>query len=177
MSLGIQGDTLIRELFIANMQDSENQRELLRETLDPSQALRLAIKMELGQRNQLQISNTQPAAHVNAITRQRFFRQSNHRPNTLNSTRQPNQLCRNCGLTWSANHRDDCIAKGKTCNIFGLQKPEEYAVSQSHHPLSPLVQMLTQLRRIQLNSRSMQSKIQITTPNENPTMIVQMIIW
>ena len=27
----------------------------------------------------------------------------------------------NCGLTWSANHRVKCIARGKTCNNCGLQ--------------------------------------------------------
>ena len=36
--LGDQEDTLIRDLFIANMQDTEIQRELLRETLEPPQA-------------------------------------------------------------------------------------------------------------------------------------------
>ena len=49
--LGNQEDTLIRDLFIANMQDPEIQREFLRETLEPPQALRLAINMKLGQRN------------------------------------------------------------------------------------------------------------------------------
>ena len=49
--LGSQEDTLIRDLFIANVQDPEVQRELLRETLEPPQALRLAINRELGQRN------------------------------------------------------------------------------------------------------------------------------
>ena len=38
-----------------------------------------------------------------------------------NFTRPSNQLCRNCGLTWSANHKDKCIASGKTCNNCGLQ--------------------------------------------------------
>ena len=42
--LGNQEDTLIRDLFFANMQDPEIQRELLRETLEPAQALRLAIR-------------------------------------------------------------------------------------------------------------------------------------
>ena len=65
---GNQEDNLIRGLFIANMQDPEIQRELLRETLEPAQALRLAINMEIGQRHQLQISNAQSASHVNAIT-------------------------------------------------------------------------------------------------------------
>ena len=119
--IGNQEDTLIRDLFIANMQDPEIQRELLRETLEPAQALRLAINIELGQRNQLQISNAQPVSHVNAITPQRSFRQPNQRPTTSNFTRQSNQLCQNCGLTWSANHKDKCIAKVKTCNNCCLQ--------------------------------------------------------
>ena len=51
--LGSREDTLIRDLFIANMQDPEIQRKLLRETIEPAQALRLAINLELGQRNQL----------------------------------------------------------------------------------------------------------------------------
>ena len=119
--LGNQEDTLIRDLFIANMQHPEIQRELLRETLEPAQALRLTINMELGQRNQLQISNAQPASHVNAITPQRLFRQPNQPPTPSNFTRQSNQLCRNCALPWSLNHKDKCIAKGKTCNNCGLQ--------------------------------------------------------
>ena len=45
--LGSQEDTLIKDLFIVNMQDPEIQKELLRETLEPAQALRLAINMEL----------------------------------------------------------------------------------------------------------------------------------
>ena len=119
--LGNQEDTLIRDLFIANMQDPDIQRELFRETLEPAQALRLAINMELGQRNQLQITNAQPTTHVNAVISQRCFRQPSQRPTTSSFTRQSNQLCRNCGLTRSANHNEKCIAKGKTCNNCGLQ--------------------------------------------------------
>ena len=96
------------------MTDPEIQRELLRETLKPAQTLRLAINMEIGQRNQLQISNTQPASHVNAIIPQLPFRQPNQRPTISTPVRQSNQLCRNCGLTWSENHKDKCIAKVKT---------------------------------------------------------------
>ena len=55
---GNQEDTLIRDFFIANMQYPETKRELLRETLEPPQALFLAINKELGQRNQLQFSST-----------------------------------------------------------------------------------------------------------------------
>ena len=91
------------------MLDPEIQRELLRETLEPAQALQLAINMELGQRNQLQITNSQS------------FRPPSQRPTTASFTRPPNQLCRNCGLTWSANHKVKCIARGKTCNNCGLK--------------------------------------------------------
>ena len=80
--LGDQEDTLIRDLFIANMQDPEIQRE----TLEPPQARRLAINMELGQQNQLQISNTQPVPHVNASIPQRPFCQPNQRPTTSTPT-------------------------------------------------------------------------------------------
>ena len=77
--------------------------------------------MELGQRNQLQVFNTQPTSHVNAIIPQRPFRQPNQQPTTSTFTRQSNHICRNCGLTWSANQKNKCIAKGKTCNNCGLQ--------------------------------------------------------
>ena len=69
----------MRDLFIANMQDPEIQRDLQRETVEPFQALRLITKMELGQRNQLQISNSHPALQVNAITPRRHFRNSYQR--------------------------------------------------------------------------------------------------
>ena len=119
--LGSQEDTLIRDLFIANMLDPEIQRELLRETIEPAQALRLAINMELGQRNQLQITNSKSAPQINAVIPQRSFRPPNQRPTTSSFTRSPNELCRNSGLTWSANHKVKCFARGKTCNICGLQ--------------------------------------------------------
>ena len=119
--LGSQEDTLIRDLFIANMLDPEIQKELLRETLEPAQALRLAINMELGQRNQLKITNSQPAPQVNAVIFQRPSRPPSQRLTTSSFTRPPNQLCRNCGLTWSANHKVKCIARDKTCNNCGLQ--------------------------------------------------------
>ena len=115
--LGNQEDTLIRDLFIANMQDPEVQRELFRKTLKPPQAPRLAINMEPGQRTQLQTSNTQHILHVNAIIPQRPFRQSNQRQYTSAPIRQTNQLCRNCGLTWSANHKNKCIEKARRAII------------------------------------------------------------
>ena len=96
-------NTLIRDGFIANMQNSEIHKDLLTETVDPAQALRLAIDMELGQWNQLQLINSEPTVQLNAIIQQRKFRYSNQRLNFQAQTRQANELCRNCGLTWSTN--------------------------------------------------------------------------
>ena len=50
--------------------------------------------MELGQRNQLQITNSQSAPQVNAVIPKRSFRPPNQRPTTSSFTRLPNQLCR-----------------------------------------------------------------------------------
>ena len=59
--------------------------------------------------------------HINAITTQRPFCDPNHWQNFPASTWQANQLCGNCVLTWSATHKEKCIAKGKTCIDCGLQ--------------------------------------------------------
>ena len=45
-------ETLIRYVFITNLIDPENQKELLKKTVEPRQALELAINMELGVNNQ-----------------------------------------------------------------------------------------------------------------------------
>ena len=79
--LGNREDILIKDLFTANMQESEFQRKLLRKTVEPSQASLLAVTMEFGRRNQLQITNSQLNLQVNAIIPQRHFRNSNQRPN------------------------------------------------------------------------------------------------
>ena len=91
-----------------------------KETVEPAQALCLANNLELGLPNQLQFTNSKPNQQVNAIIPQRQFRYSNQRPNFQVKTRLANQLCQNWGLTWSENHKDKCIAKGKTCYNCGL---------------------------------------------------------
>ena len=103
------------------MQDSEIQKELLKETIDTAQALRLAINIELGQWNQIKFANSQPSLHVNAITPQPQICTPNQQQIFPASTRQANQLCQNCGLTWSTTQKGKCIAKGKTCNNCGPQ--------------------------------------------------------
>ena len=48
-------DTLIHDVFITNSFDPEIRKELLKQTVEPHQALELAINMELRMRNQHQI--------------------------------------------------------------------------------------------------------------------------
>ena len=55
-TLGSEETTLIRDAFILNMIDHETQKELLKETVEPSKALKIAIKMEMGAQNQQKIN-------------------------------------------------------------------------------------------------------------------------
>ena len=48
-------ETLLRDVFITKLLDSEIQKELLKQTVEPRQASELAINMELGMQNQRQI--------------------------------------------------------------------------------------------------------------------------
>ena len=62
--------TLISDVFITNLIDPEIQKELLKQTVEPRQALELVINMELGMRNQHLIQQQNKIlnpASVNAI--------------------------------------------------------------------------------------------------------------
>ena len=49
--LGEKGDTIIRDVFIANMQNEDIQKELLKKTVKPDKALAIAINIEMGTLN------------------------------------------------------------------------------------------------------------------------------
>ena len=59
------------------MQDPKTQNKLLTKAVEHAQALRSAINMELGSRNQLHVSNSQSRQQINAIVPQRQFGNSN----------------------------------------------------------------------------------------------------
>ena len=116
---------MIRDVFITSLIDPEIQKELLKQTVEPRQALELAINMELGMRNQHQIQQHNKIvipASVNAVQ----FPNSSRSPNCQNPNNFPRQnnrstlYCSNCGGIWLPNHRDKCITKGKTSNKCGL---------------------------------------------------------
>ena len=51
-SLEDEETTLIRDIFVLNMQDHDTQRDLLKETILPTKALEDAIHTEMGAQNQ-----------------------------------------------------------------------------------------------------------------------------
>ena len=138
--LGALEDDLLRDIFTANVIDPEIQRELLKVTLEPEKALESAISIELGARSQLaiQAKNTTDPSMVSivgrsepvlAISSSRYrgnyrgnFSQprgnyQSPRGNSYQSNRQQFQQhnCRNCGQTWTQDHRIKCQAIGQTC--------------------------------------------------------------
>ena len=118
-------ETLICDVFITNLMDPEIQKELLKQTVEPRQALELANNMEPGMRNQHQIQQYNKIvipANVNAVQFANNSRNLN-RQNLHNVPRQNNRstiYCSNSGKIWLPNHRDKCITKGKICNNCGL---------------------------------------------------------
>ena len=107
-SLGSEETALIRDAFILNMIDHETQKELLKETVEPSKALEIAIQMEMGAQNRQKINqNLMPATNsVNVVNNYLpRNRNSNAQQNRRNFTRYPtvtqnyqySSICTNCG--------------------------------------------------------------------------------
>ena len=129
-SLGREETSPIRDAFILNMIDQETQKELLKETVEPSKALEIAIQMEMGAQNQQKINqnlmsttnsvnvvNNYQTRKRNASTQQ--LKRNFTRCPTIPQNYQYSSICMNCGLRWSHNHRQICPANGKKCNNCG----------------------------------------------------------
>ena len=87
----------LRDVFITNLIDPEIQKEILKQTVEPRQALDLEINMELGMQNHL------------ALDRQIGRSLTWQWPTSLLFKQQ-------WKLAGFPNHRDKCIGKGKTCS-------------------------------------------------------------
>ena len=99
------------------MQDGEIQRELLKETRSAKKVLEVTINFEMGIQNQSKKSRTAILQNTNEITTtfinnvQSSWNRS--RPVTNNFIKPT--ICPNCGNGWSAAHRLNCPARGKSC--------------------------------------------------------------
>ena len=80
-SLGDEETTLIRDAFILYMIDHETQKELLKETVEPSKALEIAIQMETAAQNQQKI-NQNLNLTINSIDAVNNFQTRNRNANS-----------------------------------------------------------------------------------------------
>ena len=130
-SLRSEETSLIRDAFILNMIDHETQKELLKETVEPSKALEIAIQMKMAAQNkqkinQILMSTTNSVNVVNNYqTRNRNANAQQHKRDftrypTVPQNYQYSSICLNCGLRWSQNHRQICPANGQKCNNCGI---------------------------------------------------------
>ena len=121
---GEKGDTIIRDVFIANMQNEDIQKELLKETVEPDKALAIAINIEMGTRNQLKMnaSKTELNSTVNQVQRMRIANATTF--STMNTTaRKKPKTCHFCGMSWNPEHRNRWPARGKKCNNCAIENP------------------------------------------------------
>ena len=109
--------TIIRDIVITNMLDTEIQRHLLLETLEPRQAVQTAIVLEMVERNQMRINST-TIVSINSDQNTNGFRPVNRQQqrNTIVTRRNQSNQCRSCGHAWQPNHEQNCIALGKKYN-------------------------------------------------------------
>ena len=138
-TLGSEETTLIRDAFILKRIDHETQKELLKETVEPSKALEMAIQMEMGAQNQQKInqnlmsgSNSVNLNNNHQIRNRNANAQQTKRDFTRYATVPQNyqytSTYMNCGLRWSHNHKQICPANDKKCNncgIFGCKSQTE----------------------------------------------------
>ena len=107
------------------MKDQEIQKEQLKTTLNPEQALELAVSIQLGIKSQLATHARQPLdernqsgksqAHASGV----LADHQQHREVWVgngrginNNNRASTHNCRNCGQPWDSNHRARCQAIG-----------------------------------------------------------------
>ena len=140
--LGSHGESIIRDVFIANMQDGEIQRELLKETITAKtakKALEIAMNIEMGIQNQQKISGTSAQTTTNKVTSTTVnnvqVSWNRSRPST-NQFVKPT-ICPNCGYRWSASHRQNCPARGKNCKNCGFANHSANVCRKPKHPYKP----------------------------------------
>ena len=114
--LGSHEESIIRDVFIANMQDGEIQRELLKETRTAKKALEIAMNIEMGIKNQLKIFGSPASTTTKEITSQMINNVQGSWNRSRASTNQfvKPTICPNSGYGWSPFHRQKCPAVART---------------------------------------------------------------
>ena len=97
--LGSHEESVIRDVFIANMQDGEIQTELLKETRRAKKGLEIAMNIEMGIQNQPKISGTSAQTTTSEISSTRLNNVQGPWNRSSKSTNQfaKSTICPNCG--------------------------------------------------------------------------------
>ena len=115
--LGEKGDAIIRDVFIANMQNEDIQKEHLKETVEPDKALAIAINIEMGNLNQLKknASKSELISTVNQVQRMRI---ANATPfSTMNTTARKKPTLELLGVVWAIEYFN-CYLFGKNFTVL-----------------------------------------------------------
>ena len=138
--LGSHEESIIRDVFIANMQDGEIQRELLKETRTAKKALEVAMNIEImGIQNELKTSGSAAQTSTNGITSTTVnnVQGSWNRPRPSTNKFVKPTICPNCGYVWSASHRQNCPPRRKNCKNCGIVNHFAKVCSKPKLPYKP----------------------------------------
>ena len=133
--LGEQRDTIIRDVFNAIMQSEDIQKELLRETMEPSKALTIPINIEMGTLHKLKMiaNKSEFNSTFNQVQRMRIANATPY-SNMISTSRRRPTPCHFCGLSWTSEYRNKFPARGKKCNNCGI---ENHIVKVCRKPKDP----------------------------------------
>ena len=132
-SFGDEENTLIRDTFIFNMLDHDTQKELLKETVLPTKALKVAVQMEMGAQNQQKINQNLNIAATNSVNAVNNFQTRNcnatYQPDSKDFTLYSSEPKTTSTIAfgpvvvqqrWSHNHCQTCPANRKKCKNCGI---------------------------------------------------------
>ena len=129
-ALGNVEEDLIKDFFIAKMNNSAIQKELLSEVRTPAQLLNFALSRERGQENQREILCANPSNwnQVNATTQQNSGPQM--RPQTSVQRQQTTQELQPCWRSGAPSHKDTILTVQR--NKHNVTSVKRWDVLQSY---------------------------------------------
>ena len=119
-ALGNVEEDLIKDFFIAKMNNSAIQMELLSEVRTAAQVLNIALSRDRGQENEKEILRTSAPnwnSQVNAIANNNTRPAPRPQQQKIQQTNKTNEQCWRCGGGFTARHMNQCKAKQAVCNI------------------------------------------------------------
>ena len=198
-TLGSEETTLDRDAFILNMIDHETQKELLKETVEPSKALEIAIQKEMGAQNQQKINQILMSglSAVNLINNHQIRnRNANAQQTKRDFTRyatvpqnyQYTNTCMNCGFVGAIiinRFAPRMVKNAKIVASLAISQ-ENVANRKSHKDKHKKPNKRTSIKLTSLPKRVMMKNLSITQQATNncmnrcltqTTTAIRMITW